>query len=68
MTKSSESRLGQDVVREGLITEDRLVEGLAQRNGHGKHEPFGQELVREKLVTQRQLNLVDAVSCVALFE
>jgi type IV pilus assembly protein PilB len=58
MTKSSESRLGQDVAREGMITEDQLGERLAQRNGHGTHEPFGQELVRQKLVTQRQLNLV----------
>jgi type IV pilus assembly protein PilB len=58
ITRPSESRLGEVVVREGLITADQLTAVLEQRNGSGTHVPLAQELVRQKLVTQRQLNLV----------
>jgi type IV pilus assembly protein PilB len=58
MTKSSASRLGGGVVREGLLTEEQLLEVLERRHAQGKDVPPGQELVRKKRVTQRQLNLV----------
>src|ERR1700704_2072657 len=58
MTDSSETRVGQVLLREGLITEPQLRDALARQNLDGTYVPLGQLLVKQKLITQRQLNLV----------
>jgi type II secretory ATPase GspE/PulE/Tfp pilus assembly ATPase PilB-like protein len=58
MTKSSETRLGEVLVREGLIKEAQLRDVLKQQAAGTTYVPLGHLLVRQKLLTQRQLNLV----------
>ena len=58
MTKSSDARLGEVLVREGLITDDQLQDVLEQQMTEESRVPLGQLLVRRNLVTHRQLNLL----------
>jgi type IV pilus assembly protein PilB len=53
-----EGRLGEMLVREGLITEAQLADALRQQQGLATYIPLGHILVEQKLVTRRQLNLL----------
>jgi type IV pilus assembly protein PilB len=53
---TSEARLGQVLVREGLITDAQLRAALARQNP-GTYVPLGQVLLGQQLITRRQLNL-----------
>jgi type IV pilus assembly protein PilB len=58
MTSSSESRLGELLVKEGLITERELGDALAAQAASHVYLPLGQILFQRGLVTARQLNLL----------
>jgi type IV pilus assembly protein PilB len=52
------SRLGNLLVKEGLLTQAQLEEALRAQAALGEPRPLGQILVEQKLITPRQLNLV----------
>ena len=54
----SEGRLGETLVREGLITEAQLADALREQQSRDTYVPLGHILVEQKLVTRRQLNLL----------
>lgn len=51
-------RLGDLVVREGLVTPAQLRDALELQQTHQGYVPLGQVLLQQKLITQRQLNLI----------
>jgi type IV pilus assembly protein PilB len=52
------TRLGDILVREGLVTTERLEEALRLQAGLDEPTPLGQILIDQKLITPRQLDLV----------
>lgn len=58
MPTPSESRLGQLLVEEGLLTEAQLAFALERQAASKTYVPLGGVLVAEKLVTSRQLTLM----------
>ena len=57
-TMKGEGRLGEMLVREGLITEAQLTDALKEQQSRSTYVPLGHILVEQKLVTRRQLNLL----------
>jgi type IV pilus assembly protein PilB len=57
-TIKGEGRLGELLVREGLITDAQLADALREQQGRSTYVPLGHILVEQKLVTRRQLNLL----------
>ncbi|HSK10548.1 MAG TPA: ATPase, T2SS/T4P/T4SS family [Vicinamibacterales bacterium] len=57
-TPSSEGRLGDLLVREGLITEERLAAALQEQRGRAGYVPLGQILIGWRLITPKQLTLL----------
>ncbi len=58
MTNKGEGRLGEMLVREGLITDAQLADALREQQGRPTYVPLGHILVEQRLVTRRQLNLL----------
>ncbi len=58
MTSPGDARLGELLVREGLITELQLEAALAEQRSRPARVPLGQILVEREQVTQRQLTLL----------
>jgi len=56
-TIRGEGRLGEMLVREGLITDAQLADALREQHSRPTYVPLGHVLVEQKLVTRRQLNL-----------
>ena len=55
---SSEARIGELLVAEGLITDVQLQEVLRTQHDRTSYVPLGQLLVERKYITRRQLDLV----------
>jgi type II secretory ATPase GspE/PulE/Tfp pilus assembly ATPase PilB-like protein len=55
---TGEFRLGELLVREGLVSESQLSEALQWQREQQSYVPLGQVLVRRKMLTPRQLKLM----------
>jgi len=58
MQTPSEIRLGDLLVREGLLTEQRLNDALQEQRSRERYVPLGHILVEWKVLTQKQLTLL----------
>lgn len=52
------TRLGELLVKEGLVSDEQIEEALRTQTAMGDARPLGQILVDQKVITPRQLNLV----------
>ncbi len=57
-TNGGEGRLGEALLREGLITEAQLADALREQQRRPTYVPLGHILVEQRLVTRRQLHLL----------
>src|SRR5260221_9948925 len=55
---ADESRLGEVLVREGLVTEAQLTRALARQGKQIDGAALGQIFVRQRIITQQRLNTV----------
>ena len=58
MSPDKEPRLGDLLIKEGLVTEADIKKVLAHQKSQGKYVPFGDACVVLKLITQSDLNRV----------
>ena len=58
MPTPPEARLGDLLLKEGLVTEEQLEAALEEQRGRDGYVPLGQVLVARKLITPRQLTLL----------
>jgi type IV pilus assembly protein PilB len=58
LSGAGEFRLGDVLVQEGLVSHAQLNEALKRQRAHQGYIPLGQVLVKEKILTQRQLTFV----------
>jgi type IV pilus assembly protein PilB len=55
---AQDTRIGELLVKEGLVTEAQISDALRRQDGLTTYIPLGQILVNRKIITQRQLDLV----------